>query len=76
MDTENTNFHTARAKTVSHGSSGHSVAAVYNPDRPENLNAYKQAFIERVASDCGFNVDRVLPASGRSHRPARLTNRI
>jgi SAM-dependent methyltransferase len=47
---------------LSDGSSGESVAAVYNPDRPENLIAYKRAFVERIATDCGFKVARVLPS--------------
>ena len=37
------------------------VAAVNNPDRPENLIAYKQAFVERVATESGFRVEQVLP---------------
>jgi SAM-dependent methyltransferase len=47
---------------LSDGTSGDDdMAAVYSPDRPERVIAYKRAFVERVASDCGFKVERVLP---------------
>jgi hypothetical protein len=36
-------------------------AAVYNPDRPERMIVYKRAFVEHVATDWGFKVERVLP---------------
>lgn len=37
------------------------VAAVYDPDRPERVIAYKWAFVERVAAESGFKLERVLP---------------
>ena len=47
---------------VPHLTDGESTAAaVYSPDCPEQVIAYRQAFLERVANEAGFRIAGVLP---------------